>query len=68
MKKKKYLSPAVEAYTMVPFTLLGGTSIDGNISEDPATQPAMGNTLNMDLSDMDFNEKAEDSSQKLWDE
>lgn len=59
MKKKNYQSPEVYVSTMESFGLLA-TSPKGNITNEHATGPAMGNTSNMDM------ETETDTQEKVW--
>lgn len=59
MKKKNYQSPEVYVSTMESFGLLA-TSPKGNITNEHATGPAMGNTSNMDM------ETETDTQEEVW--
>ena len=50
MRKKSYLSPAIKEFIMVTEPLLEGTATtEGDITDTPATEPALSGSLDMDL-------------------
>lgn len=62
MKKKRYLSPFIKKLDIQTDILLAG-SLEGNITDNPATEPAMSDNYDMDLED-DRGEK----NPNIWEE